>query len=87
MTAEEARNLLPGDLVDFACANGEYDEGFVKEVRTNKHLTFAMIRSTTPGYGVELVSARRIIGRVRASIAKPTPTIRECRAMTRGYVP
>jgi hypothetical protein len=86
MKASEARNLLIGDLVDFACGP-DYDTGYVKEVRASRNAVFALIRSTTDGYGTELVHAGRILEVRRKAIQKPAPTIGQCRAMTRGYLP
>lgn len=86
MTSAEARNLMPGDVVDFVCGP-DYDTGYVKEVRTDKYLTFVLIQSLTAGWGTELVSASRILSRLSSALRKPAPTIKQSRDMTRGYVP
>lgn len=86
MTPQEARNLIPGDLIDYV-TGPDYDTGYVKEVRASKTATSVLVRSTTPGWGTELVSASRVITLVRSATAKPTPTLKACRDMTRGYIP
>ncbi len=85
MTPAEARNLIPGDTVEYATKDDELDTGYVKEVRSAHGGVMALVRSDS-GWGNELIPARRLIARTACAIRKPIPSIKACRDMTRGYI-
>ena len=84
MTNQEARNLLPGDTVDYVVGE-DWDTGYVKEVRSHKDTVRVIVRNEQ-GYGNEALWPRQIIALKTSALRKPTPSIKACRDMKRGYI-
>ena len=85
MSPSEARNLMPGDHVDYA-VGPDYDSGRVREVCSRNGAVMVVVRSES-GYGDERIPAGRILLRTVSALRKPAPSIKACRDMTRGYLP